>query len=79
MNNYEKMISLMRGEAKKQVPKTMQKAIMTSSNTCKSGELKLDSEDLIFLEHIGELKKDDTVMLYRYDEDLYVILGKVKE
>lgn len=77
MNSYEKLVNLMRKEASNQIPNTIKKAEMTSTDTCIVGELKLDRDDLIFLEHVKDLSEGDTVIVYRLDDDFYVVLGKV--
>ncbi len=43
-------------------------------------ELRLDAEDLLCAEHIKDkLNKDDLVLVYRLNDEQYVIIEKVVE
>ena len=53
---------------------------MTAKNECKIDTLELDQDDLLVLDTVKEdLKKGDEVLLYKLNEDTYIILGKVVE
>ena len=49
---------------------------MLDSTRCKVGDLELGREDYLKPEGV-ELKKGDTVVVYRLDKETYVILAKV--
>lgn len=77
MNEYEKMISVIRREAKRGVKFYQPKlATMTSRTTCTAGELDLDEEDLQKAENL-ELKKGDDVLVIQVTENKWIILCKV--
>ena len=53
---------------------------MTAKNECKIDTLELDQDDLLVLDTVKEdLKKGDEVLLYKLNEDTYIIFGKVVE
>ena len=85
MNGYERLIKVMREEAQKALggakeQNRMRIGIMTAKNECKIDTLELDQEDLLVLDTVKEdLKKDDEVILYKLNEDTYIIFGKVVE
>ena len=85
MNGYERLIKVMRAEAQKasggaKEQNRMRIGIMTAKNECKIDTLELDSDDLLVLDAVKEdLKKGDEVLLYKLNEDTYIILGKVVE
>ncbi|MCI8408697.1 MAG: hypothetical protein HFJ09_05420 [Lachnospiraceae bacterium] len=76
MNGYEKLISIIRQEVKRnQETYRIKRGTMTSAKTCAVGELELDEEDLIKADI--ELKKGDEVLIVKLSEDTWVILCKV--
>lgn len=85
MNGYERLIKVMRAEAQKasggvKEQNRMRIGIMTAKNECKIDTLELDQDDLLVLDAVKEdLKKGDEVLLYKLNEDTYIILGKVVE
>lgn len=85
MNGYERLIKVMRAEAQKasggaKEQNRMRIGIMTAKNECKIDTLELDQDDLLVLDAVKEdLNKGDEVLLYKLNEDTYIILGKVVE
>lgn len=76
MNGYEKLISIIRQEVKKnQEAYKIKRATMTSTKTCTIGELELDEDDLVKADI--ELKKGDEVLVIKLSEDDWAILCKV--
>ena len=74
MNGYERLIKVMRAEAQKASGGAKEQ------NECKIDTLELDQDDLLVLDAVKEdLKKGDEVLLYKLNEDTYIILGKVVE
>ena len=72
----EKMVNLMREQGKKNTGKGLQLATMESATKCRVGNLLIDKEDYLKAAHLS-LSKDDTVVVYRIDEETYIILEKV--
>lgn len=84
MNGYERLIKVMRAEAQKasggaKEQNRMRIGIMTAKNECKIDTLELDQDDLLVLDTVKEDLKGDEVLLYKLNEDTYIILGKVVE
>lgn len=52
MNPYEELLKIMRNEGKKDNTAPIQIGIMTSSTSCKIGELSLSGNDLLIAEHL---------------------------
>lgn len=53
MNGYEKLIMILRDEAKKSVPgASYGLAVMTSSDTLTYNGLSLDADDIVFADHL---------------------------
>lgn len=89
MTGYERMIKIMRENAKRQLPKDIEIAVMTSGTTCTKGELNLDRDDLLIAQHlltgylapdesvISPLKKGDKVIIKRLNDEKYVIIERV--
>lgn len=76
MNGYEKLISIIRQEAKRnQETYRIKRGTMTSAKTCTIGELELDEDDLIKADI--ELKKGDEVLIVKLSENTWAILCKV--
>ncbi len=75
MDACEKILGIMRkmGEEGNQY---LKRAKMLDSSRCKVGGLELTREDYLKPEGV-ELKKGDTVIIYRLDKETYVILAKV--
>lgn len=80
MNGYEQLIKLMRqqgGVNNLQVPKL---AEMTAATECDIGDLILDSDDLLVADHLkGKLKKGDTVLVQRVNDETYAIIERLVE
>ncbi len=75
MDACEKILGIMKrmGEAENRY---LKRAKMLDSTRCKVGDLELGREDYLKPEGV-ELKKGDTVVVYRLDKETYVILAKV--
>ena len=86
MNCYEKLIKTMRSEASRyQVKFPVKIAVMTSPTTCKYGNMELDSDDLLFAEHLThEVKKTilengDRVLITQISEERFAVIEKMVE
>lgn len=89
MTGYERMIKVMRVNAKKALPLDIEIATMTSGTACTKGELNLERDDLLIAEHlltgylapdesvISPLKKGDKVIIKRISGEKYVIIERV--
>lgn len=89
MNAYEEILSVMRGEGKKDNPAPIQIGVMTGAKSCKIGNLILSGGDLLIAEHlktgyqkdnltfIGPLKNGDQVAVYRISDERYLILERL--
>lgn len=76
MDGYEKLICLIREEAKRSIEiDKIKRGTMTSTKTCVVGESELDEDDLIKADI--ELKKGDEVLIVKLSEDTWAILCKV--
>lgn len=76
VNGYEKLIHIIRQEAKRdQEIYKIKRGTMTSTKSCVVGELELDEDDLIKADI--ELKKGDEVLIVKLSEDTWAILCKV--
>ncbi len=76
VNGYEKLIHIIRQEAKRnQEIYKIKRGTMTSTKSCAVGELELDEDDLIKADI--ELKKGDEVLIVKLSEDTWAILCKV--
>lgn len=54
MNGYERIIKMMREQGAVNNPASLQLGEMTSSKTCKVGDLKLDADDLLMAQHLTD-------------------------
>lgn len=72
----EKIVNIMRDQGKKNTGKGLQLATMESATKCRIGNLLIDREDYLKAAHLN-LSKDDTVIVYKIDEETYIILEKV--
>jgi hypothetical protein len=78
MTGYEKLIKTMRVEAgRNQVKFPIKLAVMTSSTTCEYRGMELDSDDLLFAEHLTALKKGDKVLITKVSEDKFALIERV--
>lgn len=80
MNAYEQIIDLMRKQGGVNNLPVPRRAEMTASTKCDIGDLVLDSDDLLVADHLkGELKKGDTVLVQRIDDETYAIIERLVE
>lgn len=80
MNGYEKMINLMRQQGRLCNAETPRLAEMTGPETCDIGGMELDREDFLVAGHLkGQLKKGDTVLVQRMNEEKYAIIERLVE
>ena len=80
MNGYEKLIKIMREEAGRNQDKyPIKVAVMTSPITCEYRGMELDSDDLLFTEHLTALKKGDKVLITKVSEDKFALIERVVE
>ncbi len=89
MNPYEEILKVMRNEGKKDNTAPIQIGIMADANSCKIGKLVLLGSDLLMAEHlktgyqkdndtfIEPLKSGDRVAVYRFSDELYIILERL--
>ena len=78
MNGYEQIIKLMRKQGGVNNPPVPQLAEMTGAAECDIGDLILDNDDLLVADHLkDELKKGDTVLVQRVDDETYVIIERL--
>ena len=75
MDACEKILGIMRKMGEEE-NRYLKRAKMLDSSRCKVGELELRREDYLKPEGV-ELKKGDTVIVYRLDKETYVRLAKV--
>lgn len=80
MNGYEQIITLMRQQGcigNLPVPRL---AEMTAETKCDIGDLVLDNDDLLVADHLkGKLKKGDTVLVQRVNDETYAIIERLVE
>lgn len=85
MNGYERLVKVIRREAEKasggeKEQNRMRIGVMGSGKSCKIDTLELDADDLLVMDDVKDaLKKNDEVLLYKLNDDTYIILGKVVE
>lgn len=86
MNSYEKLIMTMRLEANRnRVKYPIKVAVMTSPTSCQYGNMELDSDDLLFAEHLTHeeyktrLNKGDRVLITQISEDKFAVIEKIVE
>lgn len=86
MNGYEKLIKTMREEAgRNQTKYPVKIAVMTSPTTCKYGNMELDSDDLLFAEHLTHSEKKtilnngDKVLIAKVSEDKFALIERLVE
>ena len=78
MNGYEQIINLMRQQGKVNNLPVPRLAEMTALGECDIGDLILDSDDLLVADHLkGELKKGDTVLVQRVNDETYAIIERL--
>lgn len=89
MNPYEEILNVMRNEGKKDNTAPIQIGIMADASSCKIGKLILSGSDLLMAEHlktgyqkdnatfIEPLKSGDRVAVYRFSDELYIILERL--
>ena len=75
MNAAENIIRLMREQGQRE-GKGLQLAEMKDGKKCRVGDLLLDSEDYLKASHLN-LQAGDMVVVYRLNEQTYIILEKV--
>ena len=76
MNGIEKIVNMMREQGSYNNPNGIQLGIMEDDSNVAIGDLKLDRECYKMAEGL-ELRKGDMVVMYRYSNDLYLLLAKV--
>ena len=77
MDAYEKLISVMRKEGRRNlVIYPLRQATMTSGTTCTVGEQELDDDDLVKAENL-ELENGDNVLIAQISEEKWAIICKV--
>lgn len=76
MNGIERIVNTMREQGSYNNPRGIQLGIMEDESNVAIGDLKLDRE--CYKKSAGlELEKGDMVVMYRYSNDLYLLLTKV--
>lgn len=73
MNPYEELNVLL--QPKKETSR-IRKGKMLHDHTCLLGELTLEREDLLLMQHVS-VEPGDSVILYKMPEEQYLILGKL--
>lgn len=76
MTGAEKIIKIMRQQGKVDIGHGLQLAEMKDSERCMVGDLVLDREDYLKASHLA-LQAGDTVVVYKFDMETYIILAKV--
>lgn len=81
MNVYEKFIKIIREEAARSKKNHLIKlAEMTGKDSCRTGTLELDKDDLIVNETLkGKLQAGDVVLITQISEETFAILAKAGE
>ena len=81
MNAYEKFIKIIREEAARSKKNYLIKlAEMTGKDSCRTGTLELDKDDLIVNETLkGKLQAGDVVLITQISEETFAILAKAGE
>lgn len=81
MNAYEKFIKIIREEATRSKKNYLIKlAEMTGKDSCRTGTLELDKDDLIVNETLkGKLQAGDVVLITQISEETFAILAKAGE
>ena len=81
MNAYEKFIKIIREEAARSKKNYLIKlAEMTGKDSCRTGTLEPDKDDLIVNETLkGKLQAGDVVLITQISEETFAILAKAGE
>lgn len=80
MNGYEQIIKLMRQQGEVNSLPVPRIAEMTAPGECDIGDLVLDNDDLLVADHLkGKLKKGDTVLVQRVNDETYAIIERLVE
>jgi hypothetical protein len=90
MNPYEQMIKTIREQGKSGSSKGMRIGVMKSASVCMIDTLELDEDDLLVAQHlvtgyqskdgyVNPLKKGDTVLIQRINEEQYAIIERLVE
>lgn len=74
MNQYEKILEVIRKMNEKNRPASIEKGVMLSNHSCKIGDLILTREDLLISEHLltGYFKNIDGDQPSKKDENTFV-------
>lgn len=76
MNQKEKFLEMIRTQGSRGNPPKIQLTEMLTATDCEYEGLRLNAEDYLLLEGV-KLKKGDQVLIYKLDDEQFVILGKV--
>lgn len=76
MNRKEKFLEMVRTQGSRGNPPKIQLTEMLTDTDCEYEGLRLNTEDYLLMEGV-KLKKGDQVLIYRLDDEQFVILGKV--
>lgn len=80
MNGYETIVKLMRQQGGVNNLPVPRQATMISPTECDIGDLVLDSDDLLVADHLkGKLRKEDTVLVQKIDDETYAIIERLVE
>lgn len=90
MNQYEELIKIIQNQSILHNSESLKIGVMKSKDTCEIGSLILDRDDLYIASHLLEriridsedgylepLKAGDLVVLYRLNDEKYLLLERV--
>lgn len=77
MNRKERFVEMIRAQGSKDNPPRIETTEMLTDTECEYEGLRLDREDYLLLQGT-KLKKGDEALIYKLDDERYVVLGKVE-
>lgn len=77
MNGYEKILDIMKKQARKEKEEGMRIAVVVEDAKIKFGELILDPDDYLVAESVMELSNGDSVLIYPISDSKYIVICKV--
>lgn len=91
MNGYERILKVMRSQAKKNAEQGVRLGTVLAGGVIEVGQLKLEREDCLFAQHlvtgyiaadgseVGSLSEGDTVVVKRLSPEIYAVIERVVE
>lgn len=77
MNGYEKILDIMKKQARKEKEEGMRMAVVGEDAKIKVGELILDPDDYLVAESVSGFSNGDSVVVYPISDSKYIVICKV--